>query len=175
MMPLWRWRGSLFRINFLALYFHSLLVYFSSSYLKTAIRSMQLAIEILFKKCAFWLFSQPKLVQTFNVGGVSESSGPSLDDGHRDFENQCRNAGENWSWCCQPSLGNWKNGKKMMSVFLVPTSTSIFSGISASIFKISVPIMKRRSWGFRNTPNLQSLDEFQPRKQPKTKWYKYCF
>ena len=43
----------------------------------------------------FWLFSQPKLVQTFNVGGVSESSGPSLDDGHRDFENQCRNAGEN--------------------------------------------------------------------------------
>ena len=49
-------------------------------------------------------------------------------------------------------------------------STSIFSGISALIFKNSVPIMKRRSWGFRNTPNLQSLDKFWLRKQPKTKW-----
>ena len=33
----------------------------------------------------------------------------------------------------------------MISVLKVPTSTSISSAISASIFKISVPIIKRRS------------------------------
>ena len=119
-------------------------------------------LKAVFVPLCFWLFSWLKLIQTLQFGGVSESSRSPLHDGHRVFENQCRNAWENWSWCCQPSLGNWKNGKKMMSVFLVPTSTSIFSGISASIFKISVPIMKRRSWGFRNTPNLQSLDNFEP-------------
>ena len=29
--------------------------------------------------------------------------------------------------------------------------------------KISVPIIKRRTWGFQNTPNLWSLDDFGPR------------
>ena len=37
-----------------------------------------------------------------------------------------------------------------------------FSACGASIFKISVPIMKRRSWGFQNTPNLRSLDNLEP-------------
>ena len=35
-----------------------------------------------------------------------------------------------------------------------------FSAQGASILKISVPIIKRRSWGFQNTPNLQNLDDF---------------
>ena len=55
----------------------------------------------------------------------------------------------------------------MISVLKVPTSTSIFSAISASIFKISVPIIKRRSWGFRNTPRSQVSDQYWPRKQQK--------
>ena len=37
-----------------------------------------------------------------------------------------------------------------------------FSAQDASISKISVPIIKRRSWGFQNTPNLQNLDYFEP-------------
>ena len=37
-----------------------------------------------------------------------------------------------------------------------------FSAQDASILKISVPIIKRRSWRFQNTPNLQSLDDFEP-------------
>ena len=37
-----------------------------------------------------------------------------------------------------------------------------FSAQDASILKISVPIIKRRSWGFQNTPNLQNLDYFEP-------------
>ena len=59
-----------------------------------------------------------------------------------------------------------------LSVFKwgLPTSTSIFSAISASILKISVPINKRRSWRFRNTPRNQLSDEYWPRKQQKTKW-----
>ena len=59
-----------------------------------------------------------------------------------------------------------------LSVFKwgLPTSTSIFSAISASIFKISVPIIKRRSSGFRNTPRSHLSDEYWPRKQQKTKW-----
>ena len=53
-----------------------------------------------------------------------------------------------------------------LSVFKLglPTSTSIFSAISASILKISVPINKRRSWRFRNTPKHQLSDEYWPRK-----------
>ena len=47
--------------------------------------------------------------------------------------------------------------------------------ISAPIFKISVPINKRRSWRFQNTPNNQLLGEFRPIKQPKTKLHKNCF
>ena len=38
----------------------------------------------------------------------------------------------------------------------------IFSAQGASILKISVPIIKRRSWGFQNTPNLQNSDYFEP-------------
>ena len=37
-----------------------------------------------------------------------------------------------------------------------------FSAQDASILKISVTIFKRRSWGFQNTPSLQSLDDFEP-------------
>ena len=37
-----------------------------------------------------------------------------------------------------------------------------FSAQDASILKISVPIIKRRSWGFQNTPNLQILHDFKP-------------
>ena len=37
-----------------------------------------------------------------------------------------------------------------------------FSAQDASILKISVPIIKRRSWGFQNTPNFQSLHDFKP-------------
>ena len=36
-----------------------------------------------------------------------------------------------------------------------------FSAQDASILKISVPIIKRRSWGFQNTPNLQNSDYFE--------------
>merc|ERR1712067_165172 len=37
-----------------------------------------------------------------------------------------------------------------------------FSAQDASILKISVPIIKRRSGGFQNTPNLQNSDYFEP-------------
>ena len=37
-----------------------------------------------------------------------------------------------------------------------------YSALDASIGKISVPIIKRRSWGFQNTPNMWSLPEFKP-------------
>ena len=103
-------------------------------------------------------------------GGVSESSRPPLDDGHRDFQNWCKNGWENWSWSWQPSFRKWQTVRKLISVLKVPTSTSIFSGISVSILKISVPINKRRSWRFRNTPRNQLSDEYWPRKQQKTKW-----
>ena len=124
---------------------------------------------------SFLLFSQPLLIQTLQVGSVLESSGSPLDDGHWDFENRCRNGWENWSWSWQPSFEKWQKGRKMISVLKVPTSTSIFSAISASIFKISVPIIKRRSWGFRNTPKYQLSDEYWPWKWQKTKWQKNCF
>ena len=35
-----------------------------------------------------------------------------------------------------------------------------YSAWDASILKISVPIIKARSWGFQNTPNFQSLHDF---------------
>ena len=41
-------------------------------------------------------------------GGVSETWGSPLDDGHRDFENWCRNGWENWSWSWQPPFENWQ-------------------------------------------------------------------
>ena len=50
-----------------------------------------------------------------------------------------------------------------------------FSAQAASISIISVAIMQRRSWGFQNTPNLQSLHKIWLIKQPKTKWLTHCF
>ena len=41
------------------------------------------------------------------------------------------------------------------------TSGFIFSSISSSILKISVPIMKQISWIFQNTPRFCILDEFE--------------
>ena len=51
------------------------------------------------------------------------------------------------------------------TVGLIKNGTLVFVNFSvqdASILKISVAIIKRRSWGFQNTPNLQSLDDFEP-------------
>ena len=36
-----------------------------------------------------------------------------------------------------------------------------FSAEDESILKISLSIIKRRSWGFQNTPNLQNSDYFE--------------
>ena len=108
----------------------------------------------------FLLFSWSILIRKLMFGGVSESSGSPLVDGHRDFQNRCRNGWENWSWSWQPSFGKWQTVRKLISVFKVPTSTSIFSAISASILKISVPINKRRSWRFQNTPRSHLSDEY---------------
>ena len=41
-----------------------------------------------------------------------------------------------------------------------------YSAQDASILKISVPIIKRRSWGFQNTPNLQNSDYFESSGSP---------
>ena len=46
------------------------------------------------------------------------------------------------------------------TVGFIKNETLVFvnsSAQDASILKISVPIIKRRSWGFQNTPNLQSV------------------
>ena len=86
---------------------------------------------------------------------------------HWDFENRCRNGWENWSWSWQPSFEKWQKDRKMISVLKVSISTSIISAIFGAIVKISVPIIKRRSWGFQNTPNLQSLHKIWLIKQPK--------
>ena len=56
----------------------------------------------------FLLFSQPIIIRKMTFGGVLESSGSPLDDGHRDFENWCRNGWENWSWSWQPPFENWQ-------------------------------------------------------------------
>ena len=124
--------------------------------------------QYLISKSLYLKAKQEVALQTFRsvyeiaqmFGGVSESSGSPLVDGHRDFQNRCRNGWENWSWSWQPSFGKWQTVRKLISVFKVPTSTSIFSAISASILKISVPINKRRSWRFQNTPRSHLSDEF---------------
>ena len=131
--------------------------------------------KAVFVPLCFLLFSWLILIRKMTSGGVLESSGSPLVDGHRDFQNRCRNGWENWSWSWEPSFGKWQKGRKLISVLKVPTSTSIFSAISASIFKILVPIIKRISWGFRNTPKHQLSDEYWPRKWQKTKWHKNCF
>ena len=91
-----------------------------------------------------------------------------LDDGHWDFDNCSSNDWDNWSW--NGHIQQRNHFSVILSLFKrgLQTSASIFSAIFASIFKISVPIIKRSSWGFRNTPNLQSLNEFWLRKQQKT-------
>ena len=50
------------------------------------------------------------------------------------------------------------------TVGVIRNETLVFVNFSAqdvSILKISVPIIKRRSWGFQNTPNLQNSDYFE--------------
>ena len=117
----------------------------------------------------FLLFSWLILIRKMTSGGVLESSGSPLVDGHRDFQNRCRNGWENWSWSWHFEHRNQFSDCLSLSKWGLPTSTSIFSAISASILKISVPINKRRSWRFRNTPKHQLSDEYWPRKQQKTK------
>ena len=54
---------------------------------------------------------------------------------------------------------------KSITVGVITNETLVlvnFSAQDASILKISVPINKRRSWGFQNTPCLQSLVDFWP-------------
>ena len=73
---------------------------------------------------------------------------------HEDFtimENAPKRAG--LSLLKAPTVGVIRNGTLVFVNFLAQ---------DASIFKISVPIIKRRSWGFQNTPNLWSLDDFGP-------------
>ena len=54
-------------------------------------RFAKLPIKIIFGNFYFleiaitWL----KIIQTWQVGGVLESSGTPLEDGHRDFEHRC--------------------------------------------------------------------------------------
>ena len=126
--------------------------------------------KAVFVPIYFWLIFWSKLIRKLMFGGVSESSGSPLDDGHRDFQNWCRNGWENWSWSWHFEHRNQFSDCLSLSKWGLPTSTSIFSAISASILKISVPINKRRSWRFRNTPRNQLSDEYWPRKQQKTKW-----
>ena len=52
------------------------------------------------------------------------------------------------------------------TVVVIKNETLLFGNFSAqdaSILKISVPIIKRRSWGFQNTPSMQNSDYFEPR------------
>ena len=64
--------------------------------------------EAVFMHFCFWLFSQPIIIRKMTSGGVLESSGPPLDDRHKDFENWCRIGWENWSWSWQPQFENWQ-------------------------------------------------------------------
>ena len=131
--------------------------------------------KAVFMQLRFLLFSQPIIIRKMTSGGVLESPGSPLDYGHRDFENWCRNGRENWSWSWHFYHRN--HFSAFLSVFKwgLPTSTSIFSAISASILKISVHINKRRFWRFWNTPKNQHYAEYWLRKQQKTKWLKNCF
>ena len=58
--------------------------------------------------------------------------------------------------------------KKYYTVGVIKNCTLVFVHFSAqgeSILKISVPIIKRRSWGFQNTPNLLTLNWFKAKLQ----------
>ena len=56
----------------------------------------------------------------------------------------------------------WKVGDLItFTAGVIRNETLVFVNFwaqDASILKISVPIIKRRSWGFQNTPNLQNSD-----------------
>ena len=119
-------------------------------------------LKAVFVPLCFWLFSWLKLIQTLQFGGVSESSRSPLHDGHRDFKNWSRDAWENWSWSWHQKHRHHFFAILSISKWGLAASTSIFSGISALIFKISVPIIKRRSWGIQNTPNLLNLMDLMP-------------
>ena len=54
--------------------------------------------KAVFVPLRFLLFSWLILIRKMTSGGVLESSGSPLVDGHRDFQNRCRNGWENWSW-----------------------------------------------------------------------------
>ena len=57
------------------------------------------------------------------------------------------------------------NLKNVSTVGVIRICSLVFvnsSAQDASIFKISVAIFKRRSWGFQNTPNLWDLEHFKP-------------
>ena len=51
--------------------------------------------KAVFMQLRFWLFSQPIKIKKMTSGGVLESSGSPLVDGHRDFANWYRNGREN--------------------------------------------------------------------------------
>ena len=57
----------------------------------------------------FLLFSWLILIRKMTSGGVLESSGSPLDDGHKNFQNWCRNGWDNWSWSWQPTFGKWQS------------------------------------------------------------------
>ena len=75
-----------------------------------------------------------------------------------------------------PIVPNWwvSSGRKVKNmarynhyytVGVIKNCTLVFVNFSAqgaSILKISVPIIERRSWGFLNTPNLLNLIDFKP-------------
>ena len=64
----------------------------------------------------------------------------------------CKNMLQMW--------GSWQN-----TVGVIKNGTLIFVNFwaqGASILKISVPIIKRRSWCFQNTPNSLNLIDFKP-------------
>ena len=73
------------------------------------------------------------------------------------------------SWGYYTKFLTFLHAIKAITVGVIRNVTLVFSAISASILKISVPINKRRSWRFRNTPKHQHSDEYWPRKQQKTK------
>ena len=72
-------------------------------------------------------------------------------------------------WWRPPS---WRGHGGLSRIWRSPTTYTVgviknetlvlvnFSAQDAPILKISVPIIKRRSWGFQNTPYLQSLVDF---------------
>ena len=77
-----------------------------------------------------------------------------------------------WTWWIQSTRQErrWGRGSllpdiEVDTVGVIRNETLVFVNFSAqdaSILKISAPIIKRSSWGFQNTPNLQNSDYFEP-------------